>query len=94
MKRGRELLLYLAIFAGAGIYSFICFHSVEEIHYLKSFFPEKFTVQEAFYASAVELIKVMIIGIPFVLFISICLVLSGRLRKDKDRQNSSNNKAK
>ena len=90
MKRIRELLLYLVIFTGAGIYSFICLHSVEEIHYLKSFFPEKFTVQEAFYASAVELIKVMIIGIPFLLFISICLVLSGRIRKDKDGQNTLN----
>jgi len=94
MKRSRELLLYLVIFTGAGIYSFICLHSVDEIHYLKSFFPEKFTVQEAFYASAVELIKVMIIGIPFLLFISICLVLSGRLRKDKDRQNALTNKEK
>ena len=89
MKRSRELLLYLVIFTGAGIYSFICFHSVEEIHYLKSFFPETFTVQEAFYASAVELIKVMIIGIPFLLFISICLVLAGRIRKDNDGQNTS-----
>ena len=88
MKRSRELLIYLVIFTGAGIYSFICFHSVEEIHYLKSFFPETFTVQEAFYASAVELIKVMIIGIPFLLFISICLVLAGRIRKDKDGQHT------
>ena len=90
MKHSRDLLLYLVIFTGTGIYSFICFHSVEEIHYLKSFFPVKFTVQEAFYASAVELIKVMIIGIPFLLFISICLVLSWRIRKDKDGQNTLN----
>ena len=88
MKHSRELLLYLVIFTGAGIYSFICFHSVEEIHYLKSFFPQKFTVQEVFYASAVELIKVIIIGIPFFLFIRICLVLTGRFRKDKDGQNA------
>ena len=88
MKRSKELFLYLVIFTVTGIYSFICFHSVDEIHYLKSFFPEKFTVQEAFYASAVELIKVMIIGIPFLLFIGICLVLSERLRKYKDSPNA------
>jgi len=94
MKLSRELLLYMVIFAIAGIYSFICFHSVEEIHYLKSFFPVRFTVQEAFYASAVELIKVVIVGIPFLLFISICLVLSGRPGKDRDGQSTQTKKEK
>lgn len=53
----------------------ICYHSIEEIHYLKSFFPQEFTVKEAFYASAVELIKIVIMGIPFLLVIALCAIL-------------------
>jgi hypothetical protein len=51
----------------------VCLHSLEEIHYLKSFFPHTFTVQEAFYASAIELIKVLIIALPLLLIISVSL---------------------
>lgn len=58
---------------GVAIFSAVCWHSVEEIHYLKSFFPQRFTVQEACYAAAVELIKVAIIGMPIVLIISVSL---------------------
>jgi hypothetical protein len=49
---------------------------VEEIHYLKSFFPKVFSVEQAFYASAVELIKVLIIAVPFVFIIvtGLCLL--------------------
>ena len=36
----------------------VSFHSVEEIHYFKTFYPDEFTVQETFYAALVELIKV------------------------------------
>ena len=53
--------------------SLVCLHSVDEIHYLKSFFPPKFSVSEAFYASGVELIKVLIISLPLVVIICICL---------------------
>ena len=63
----------LLILMGVVGYSAICLHSIEEIHYLKSFFPGKFTVEEAFYASAIELIKVLILGIPFVLALTLCL---------------------
>ena len=38
--------------------STICWHSIEEIHYLKSFFPKQFSAEEAMYASIVELIKI------------------------------------
>ena len=44
-------------------------HSVDEIHYLKRFYPAEFTVEEAYYASKVELIKVIITGIPLVVLI-------------------------
>lgn len=36
----------------------VSLHSVEEIHYLKSFYPDRFSVPEA--AAEVELIKVAV----------------------------------
>jgi hypothetical protein len=48
------------------------FHSVWEIHYLKSFYPDHFSVSEAAYASVVELIKVALMAFPLVLLICIC----------------------
>jgi hypothetical protein len=50
---------------------------VEEIHYLKTFFPRQFSVEEAFYAAGVELIKVVIISVPFIgiIIIGLCLLL-------------------
>ena len=56
-------------------FSAICYHSIEEIHYLKTFFPKSFTVEQAFYASGIELIKIIIVGIPVVLTVSILLSL-------------------
>ena len=41
--------------------SAVSFHSVEEIHYLKSFYPARFTVPEAAAAAVVELIKVSLV---------------------------------
>jgi len=61
--------------AGILIVSAICWHSVGEIHYMKSFYPKQFTVEDAFYASAVELVKVLIISLPFCLIIAISLYL-------------------
>jgi ABC-type Fe3+ transport system permease subunit len=57
----------------------LCYHSIEEIHYLKSFFPEEFTVREAFYASVIELIKVAFAGVP--LTVIIVLSVTALLRK-------------
>lgn len=47
----------------------ISFHSIEEIHYLKSFYPGSFTVEDAFYAAIVEFIKVHIISLPLMVVI-------------------------
>jgi len=38
-------------------------------------FPTHFTVQQAFYAAAIELIKVLIISLPLVLVVVVCLRL-------------------
>lgn len=65
------IIIKLAIILSVIFIFAICFHSLEEIHYLKSFFPQTFTVEEAFYASAVELIKIVILSIPFLLVIGL-----------------------
>ena len=69
MKRTSEILILSAVGVSIVIVSAVSWHSVQEIHYLKSFYPQQFSVQEAFGASAVELIKVLIISIPFFLMI-------------------------
>lgn len=71
MKKIPQILTVSVIIIGVVIFSAICWHSIEEIHYLKSFFPKAFTVEEAMYASVVELIKIVIIGIPFFLVIGL-----------------------
>lgn len=71
--RGFLRIIQIAILIGYGA---VCWHSVEEIHYLKSFFPDQFTVEQAFYASAIELIKIVIIGIPSLLILGFCWYLS------------------
>ena len=75
MNRTWRLLLVAAIVIGIVIVSAVCWHSVGEIHYLKTFYPRQFSVEEAFYASAVELVKVLIIALPFILLIAISIYL-------------------
>jgi hypothetical protein len=53
MKVTTRALLNLGIVVVVVAYVAVCLHSVQEIHYLKSFFPRHFTVEEAFYASPV-----------------------------------------
>jgi hypothetical protein len=82
MKKHIELIITLAIIASVIFIFAICFHSLEEIHYLKSFFPKSFTLEQAFYASAIELIKITIIAIPFVLVIGIGLFFLKNRKQD------------
>ncbi len=56
----------------------VSFHSVEEIHYLKSFYPHSFTVAESKDAAIVELIKVLLISLPLILIV-ICGLFLFRL---------------
>ena len=74
MKFTTRAFLNLVVLIGVIAFCAVCLHSVEEIHYLKSFFPNQFTVEEAFYAAAIELIKVIIIGLPIILILGICLI--------------------
>jgi len=82
IKQPRAAFLLLTVVIATGIIVAVCWHSVEEIHYLKSFFPGSFTVQEAFYASGIELIKIIIISLPLVLIIFICLHLPGIFKSE------------
>ena len=80
MKRNYTILLTSLIVICLVIISAVCWHSVEEIHYLKSFFPKQFTVEEAYYASKVELVKIAIISFPLMLIIGISLYFLGYIR--------------
>jgi len=84
MKFNKRFILNLAVVAGVVGFSSVCLHSVEEVHYLKSFFPRDFTVEEAFYAAAIELIKVIIIGLPILLVIGVCMSKLRQSKRDSD----------
>jgi hypothetical protein len=80
MNQTSQAVTISLIVAGIASISAVCWHSVGEIHYLKSFFPRQFSVQEAYYAASVELIKVLIICIPFgfVIIAGICFLVINR----------------
>jgi hypothetical protein len=82
MKRAYRALSLAITAVGVAVISGVCWHSIEEIHYLKSFFPKQFTVQEAYYASKIELIKITIICFPILICIGISLYLLRYYRKD------------
>jgi hypothetical protein len=81
MKKPYAILLFAIIIFGVVIISAVCWHSVGEIHYLKSFFPNRFSVEEAYYASVVELIKVIFIALPVVTVIGISLYVLRQFNK-------------
>ncbi len=83
IRKACSVLLLALIILGIILFSAACWHSVGEIHYLKSFFPFKFTVEEAFYASAVELIKIIIIGLPILLVLATSLYMLRSFKKDR-----------
>lgn len=74
MKKARILLIFTIIVSLLAILA-VSWHSINEIHYLKSFYPAKFTVEEAFYATWVELLKVHIISLPLIVIIIISFYL-------------------
>jgi len=83
-RQFRKLFLSIAVVISVVVVFAVCWHSLEEIHYLKSFFPQSFTVEEAFYASAVELVKVLIVSLPLVLVILISLYQLAGVSKNKE----------
>jgi hypothetical protein len=75
MHRRRYLLPALAIVFSVGIITAFALHSIEEIHYLKSFYPHSFTVEQAMQASVVELVKVLLASLPLGIVIAVCVAL-------------------
>ena len=84
MKRNYTVSLMTIIVICLMVISAVCWHSVEEIHYLKSFFPKQFTVEEAYYASKVELVKIAFISFPLILIIGISLYFLNYFRQHDD----------
>ena len=84
MKRFWSALILVAMAVSVVVIAAVSWHSVEEIHYLKTFYPGQFTVEEAFYASGVELIKVFLIVMPLVVVIGIGLCLLRRDEQERD----------
>lgn len=58
-----------------GAIAAVSWHSVAEIHYLKTFYPARFTVEEACWAAGVEVLKVALIAFPLLLVLGIALWL-------------------
>ena len=71
--KSRNQIVFAILILCIGIISAVAYHSVQEIHYLKSFFPNQFSVQEAKDASIIELVKVSLISIPLIIIITVCL---------------------
>jgi len=82
MKKTYSIFLFAIIIFGVVIISAVCWHSVGEIHYLKSFFPNRFSVEEAYCASVVELIKVVVIALPIITVIGISLYVLRHFNKE------------
>jgi len=62
------LIIVAVVFLSA-----VSYHSIEEIHYLKSFFPSTFTVEGAKDAAIVEAVKIFIISVPVFLVVLVCM---------------------
>ena len=82
MKKVEKWIYMAVIAAGVLVIFAVSWHSLEEIHYLKTFYPPRFTVREAFYASAVELVKDMVVALPFVVAIWVSISLLRKRKRD------------
>ena len=75
------MLLGVAVAISILVILAVSWHSIEEIHYLKTFYPTTFTVEEAYYATWVEFLKVHIISLPLVVIIIVALYVWKRMRE-------------
>lgn len=78
MKKNTDVIsiaLLVLVFICFVIVSAVSLHSVEEIHYLKSFFPDQFSVEEAKDATIIEFFKVGFVMLPVMLFTLFCLLV-------------------
>jgi len=77
------IVLSITIVICLAVVAAVSFHSVSEIHYLKTFYPGHFSVSDAAYASVVELVKVLLVAFPLVLIVIVCLFLLRLLNQSK-----------
>ncbi len=63
----KELFRNLVLSVSWLVIAATSWHSVEEIHYLKGFYTGSFTVEQAGWATVVELIKVFLTAFPLLL---------------------------
>lgn len=82
MKQTWRFLILTALAVSFLVVAAASWHSVEEIHYLKTFYPGQFTVEEVFHASGVELIKVILIILPLILVLGAGLYWLVHTKKD------------
>jgi hypothetical protein len=75
MHKRKYILPALAIIISLGIITAISLHAIEEIHYLKSFYPKSFTVEQAMQASVVELVKTILGSLPLLVVIAVSVAL-------------------
>lgn len=81
MPKRKYVLPILAIVASLGIITALCLHAIEEIHYLKSFYPNSFTVEQAMQASIVELVKLLLGSLPLLIVIAVSVALLSIFRR-------------
>ncbi len=86
MKKIPAFFLILAVLVSTAAIFDVSYRSLEEIHYLKSFYPDQFTVEEVFYASGVELIKILIISFPVLVVTALSAYFFSCIRKRDSRQ--------
>jgi hypothetical protein len=84
MKGSLRLLTLSLIGVCLAAISAVSWHSVEEIHYLKTFYPRTFTVEEALYATMVEWFKVALISFPLILIVVVGFLLLRRYDREAE----------
>jgi hypothetical protein len=84
MKRFFRIATLSVIGASLAAITAVSWHSVEEIHYLKTFYPPRFSVEEAYHATLVEWIKVALISFPLLLIVAVGVLLLRRYDKEAE----------
>lgn len=75
---GRDHLAIGTAIAAVLFLTAIVWHSIGEIHYLKSFFPSSFSVEAARDAAIVELVKVALIAMPLAFLVALGFMIRTR----------------
>ncbi|UFS68706.1 hypothetical protein LPW11_12380 [Geomonas sp. RF6] len=70
MNKVASVSIAVMIVVGILFLAGVCWHSVGEIHYLKTFYPSSFNIDQAYEATRIEAIKVGIIAFPVIVAIA------------------------